>query len=188
MLDQTSRAFTLEFPVEDFQTHFIMMCAHFGIVVSCSCAFASGYWSGSKYIVKPHPYSSVCPDRLFFTYHTLTFEEIGNFYRPQRSCEGYVFTPICLSTGGGGLPQCMLGYHPLGAGTPPGPGTHPGDQAPPWTRHPPRPGTPRSRHPRPGGTRHPPPGPGTPPTPADGYCCGRYASYWNAFFFYIISC
>ena len=20
-----------------------------------------------------------------------------------------------------------------------------------------------------------------PPTPADGYCCGRYASYWNAF-------
>ena len=21
----------------------------------------------------------------------------------------------------------------------------------------------------------------TPPTPADGYCCGRYISYWNAF-------
>ena len=26
----------------------------------------------------------------------------------------------------------------------------------------------------------------TPPTPADGYCCGRYASYWNAFLFSII--
>ena len=29
----------------------------------------------------------------------------------------------------------------------------------------------------------------TPPPPADGYCCGRYASYWNAFlllgYFYI---
>ena len=25
-----------------------------------------------------------------------------NFYRPQRSCEGYVFTGVCLSTVGGG--------------------------------------------------------------------------------------
>ena len=23
------------------------------------------------------------------------------YYRPQQSCEGYVFTPVCLSTGGG---------------------------------------------------------------------------------------
>ena len=35
----------------------------------------------------------------------------------------------------------------------------------------------------------PPPGAGTPPSgadpppPADGYCCGMYASYWNAFLF-----
>ena len=63
-----------ELPVEDFQTHFIIMCAHYDIVVSCSCAFVSRYWGGSKYITKPHPYSSVCTDRLFFTYHTLTFE------------------------------------------------------------------------------------------------------------------
>ena len=27
-----------------------------------------------------------------------------------------------------------------------------------------------------------PPQADTPPPPADGYCCGRYASYWNAFF------
>ena len=30
-------------------------------------------------------------------------------YRPQRSYEGYVFTPVCPR--GGGLPQCMLGYY-----------------------------------------------------------------------------
>ena len=26
----------------------------------------------------------------------------------------------------------------------------------------------------------------TPPPPADGYCCGRYASYWNAFLLLIL--
>ena len=67
-----------------------------------------------------------------------------HFYRPQRSCEGYVFTP---PRGGGGLPQCILGYHPPRAAPP--------DQAPP------RPGTPRDQ-------ASPPP---------DGYCCGWYASY-----------
>ena len=69
--------------------------------------------------------------------------------------------------------------------------TPPQEQTPPGTRHPPR-----SRHPHPR-TRHPPweqtPPPGAdrpdqappleqnPPPPRDGYCCGRYASYWNAF-------
>ena len=35
-------------------------------------------------------------------------------YRPQQSCEGYVFTGVCLSTGGrtlaclaGGIPACL---------------------------------------------------------------------------------
>ena len=73
-------------------------------------------------------------------------------YRPQRSCEGYVFTPVCqsfCSQGRGGLPQCMLGYHTPQEQTPLW------DQAPSGTRHP-------------LGTRHPPgqgttpPGPGTP--------------------------
>ena len=31
-------------------------------------------------------------------------------YRPQRSCEGYVFTGVCLSTGGG----CLVGGSGLG--------------------------------------------------------------------------
>ena len=104
------------------------------------------------------------------------FSKKHHLYRPQQSCEGYVFAPVRLSTGGGqGLPQCMLGYppetrHPLAAGTP--------WSKPPWhphrTRHPPfqeqaQPpgaGTPRSRHiPQ---RRHPP--------PADGHSCGQYAS------------
>ena len=72
------------------------------------------------------------------------------FYRPQRSCEGCFYT--CVSVHGGGLPQCMLGYHPPGPETPPGPGTLPL----PADTLPPGPGTPRSRHPL---------GPGTPPPP-----------------------
>ena len=55
--------------------------------------------------------------------------------------------------------------------------TPPRARHPPRTRHPPGPGTPQDQatppRPAPPGTRHPP--------PADGYCCGRYASYWNAF-------
>ena len=35
-----------------------------------------------------------------------------DFYRPQRSCEGYVFTGVCLSTGGGGIPTCLAGGIP----------------------------------------------------------------------------
>ena len=48
--------------------------------------------------------------------------------------------------------------HPSGLDTPPGT-----DTTPPGSRHH---LLPQSRHPPPGG---------------DGYCCGRYASYWNAF-------
>ena len=70
--------------------------------------------------------------------------------------------------------------HPTGPGTPPGLGTPPGPGTPtPQTRHLPPLG--------PGTTRDQaqPPGPGSPPG-ADGYCCGRYASYWNAFLFFTV--
>ena len=75
--------------------------------------------------------------------------------------QGNIFRSVCQEfCPRGGLPQCMLGYHPPPRpdppGTrhpPPGPGT-PLDQTPP-TRHPPR-----TRHPplgtRPPQTRHPP--------------------------------
>ena len=75
--------------------------------------------------------------------------KISNFFRPQQSCKGYVFTPVCHSVHRGGLPQCMLGHPPgskhtpLGAGTPNGAGT----PIPPWSSHPPpRSRPPRSRH------------------------------------------
>ena len=59
-------------------------------------------------------------------------------YRPQRSCEGYVFTCVCHSVHrAGDLPQCMLGYHPHPGSRPPRPGTTPREQTP-------RPGTPRT--------------------------------------------
>ena len=102
-------------------------------------------------------------------------------YHPQRSCEGYVITPVCHSVHRGGLPQCILGYHApradsLWTEAPPPPGADTTQ-----TRHPPGADTPRTRHPPRADT---PPGPAP---PADGYCCGRYASYWNAFLFTLIS-
>ena len=98
---------------------------------------------------------------------------------------------------GPGTPQDQV--HPLGPGTPPGtrypldqvhplgPGTPPGTRYPPWTRY-----TPRTRYIPPGPGTPPwdqvhPPGPGTPP-PRYGHCCGRYASYWNAFLCKIPKC
>ena len=76
------------------------------------------------------------------------------------------------------------------AGIPPGPRTpprdqaHPPEQTPPGSRHLP-PGADIPRADNPPGSRHPPPLSSreqTPP-PRNGYCCGRYASYWNAFLF-----
>ena len=77
-----------------------------------------------------------------------------HFYRPQRSCEGYVFTPPR-----GGSASVHTGIPP--AQSRPHRTRHPPDQAPPWEQTPPGPGTPRDQ-------ASPPP---------DGYCCGWYASY-----------
>ena len=81
-------------------------------------------------------------------------------YRSKRSCESYVFYS-CLS---GHRGDCLIAWWDT---TPPPPGADPSG-----SRHPPK-QTPPSRE-------------QTPP-PADGYCCGRYASYWNAFFFFIFA-
>ena len=92
-----------------------------------------------------------------------------------------IFTSVILFTGGGGLPQCMLGYQPPPpldqAGTSLSrPGRYPPpDQAPPRrTRHPPW-----DQAPLPGARQAPP------PPPSRAYweirsTSGRYASYWNA--------
>ena len=101
-----------------------------------------------------------------------------NFYRPQRSCEGYVFTGVCLSTGEGGwwcvcLSACWdttpphpgadtpQSRHPPEqtppkADTPPEadpPRADPLEQTPPWSRHPPRADTPQEQTPP--KSRHP---------------------------------
>ena len=92
----------------------------------------------------------------------------SNCYRPQRSWAKVIFSQACVCPpgGGGGLPQCMLGYTPQEQTTP---GTRPD---PPWSRHPPRPDPP-SRHPpeqtpprnRPPGTRPDPHWSRHPPRP-----------------------
>ena len=103
------------------------------------------------------------------------------------------------------LPQCMLGYHtpPRSRHPQPPGGDTPREQTPPWeqthprSRHTPQTAwTPQSRYPReqtppppradtPPGTDTPPEQ--TPPRAADSgirSMSGRYASYWNAFFFF----
>ena len=76
------------------------------------------------------------------------YTKIVYLYRPQRSCgQGYVFTRVCDSVHkGGGLPQCMLGYHHTHL-----PGTRhpPGKEVPPGRKHP-------------LGRKHPPPEGSTP--------------------------
>ena len=87
------------------------------------------------------------------------------FYSPQRSCEGYVFTRVCLSTGGEYLGRYPPGvrYTPLNQVHPPDQ-VHPADQVhPPGTRY------------TPPGTRCSPLGPGTPLRET------ATAFYWNAF-------
>ena len=95
-----------------------------------------------------------CMYRLFVTDGACSFIQyiFHNFYyRPQRSCEGYVFTLVCHSVHRGGvcLSECWDTTTPREQAPPQE--QAPLDQVPPGTRHPPR-------------TRHPP-GPGTPPPP-----------------------
>ena len=102
-------------------------------------------------------------------------------YRPQTKFAKVMFLNVSHSVHrGGGLPQCMLGYH------------SPPDQAPPLTRHPLGPDPPLDQAPPSPGTPsdQTPSGPGTPQsrhTPVRSACweirstSGRYASYWNAF-------
>ena len=93
--------------------------------------------------------------KYFFNLATKHFYGVISIFTVRNEVAKVMFfTGVCLSTGGC-LPQCMLGYHPLpGADTPP-------EQTPPGAD------TPQSRH----------------PSPRYGHCCGRYASYWNAFLF-----
>ena len=104
---------------------------------------------------------------------------LQSFYHPPRSCGKVMFLhlSVILSTGGvsGRHPP---GRHPL-ADTPLG--RHPQGRHPLGNRHPP------GQTPHPGQTlpRQAPPQSGTPP-PRDGHCSGPYASYRNAFLFFLL--
>ena len=107
--------------------------------------------------------------------------QIDIFTARKRSCGKVVFlqVSVILFTGGGvGIPACLAG--PQGVGIP---ACLAGNQAHTqggawevWRGGVSRP-TPRGCIPA--CTE------ADPPPPADGYCCGRYASYWNAFLFKI---
>ena len=86
---------------------------------------------------------------------------------------------VCPQEGWGCLPQCMLGYHmpPEQTHIPTG-SRHPSRSRPPPEQVPPGADTPEQTPPpkqTPPRSRHPP--------PRYSHCCGRYASYWNAFLF-----
>ena len=99
-------------------------------------------------------------------------------------CEGYVFTRVCLSTGGGWYPSMPCRY-PGGVSRP----TARGGGLRGLAVRVSRPTFRGVSRPTPGGAGVSRPTPWdsgvsqhalrqTPP--ADGYCCGQYASYWNA--------
>ena len=68
---------------------------------------------------------------------------VTHSYRPQRSCgQGYVFTRVCLSTGGSVWAGTLQTRYTPGPGTPPGLGTPPGTRNNPRTRYTPGPGKP----------------------------------------------
>ena len=114
---------------------------------------------------------------LFSKLSHLTLMNHIVYYRPQRSWAKVMFlqASVILLTGGGCLPQCMLG--------------HPPEQTPPVEADPPEQTPPRNRHPTQADTLLPP-GADTPPPPeADSSIrstSGRYASYWNAFLFGVL--
>ena len=81
--------------------------------------------------------------RIFVMRRSSVFPKLRHFtcYRPERGCEGYVFTPVCLSTGGVCFSACW-------DTTPPPQTRTPRDQVPPQDKAPPRTRQPqRTRHP-----------------------------------------
>ena len=73
----------------------------------------------------------------------LDFSQNSTKYRPQTKFGARLYfhrrVSRILFTGGEGLPQCILGYHPPGPDTPRAPplepGTHPRDRTPPRAEH-----------------------------------------------------
>ena len=100
--------------------------------------------------------SRMAPDPEQGTY-VFIFEVLLFLPPATKLGQGYIFTGVCDSVHGGG---CLLS-----GGSGPGGGGDVCSQGVPG----------------PGGVSGPGGVPGGDPP---GYCCGRYASYWNAFLFY----
>ena len=87
----------------------------------------------------------------FLTTHpagrALISDWLVNSYRPQRSCEAYVFTSVCLSTGGGGVSASVHAGMPPRPDTPPGADPPDPSDPPSGSRLPPRVETPRQGDP-----------------------------------------
>ena len=97
---------------------------------------------------------------------------LENCYRPQTKFAKVMFLHVCVCPQGGWYPSMHCRWYP----------------SMPCSRSPE--GSAPKGVPAPGGCL-PQEGvllPGVWRTPRDGYCCGRYASYWNAFLFTILSC
>ena len=120
-------------------------CASFGslrmVILGITCGAAPTIWRRSLLpdILLLRKVYSV---QVFKLYHINLMERKIYYYRPQRSCgQGNIFTPVFHSVhrGGGGLPQCMLGYPPRTRQTPPDQADPPGsDTLPPGPGRPPR--------------------------------------------------
>ena len=89
------------------------------------------------FVVSPRNHFLFTPLLASTTVGTLEFRYI---YRPQRSCEGYVFTPVCHSVHRGVCLSACWDTTPHQDQAPPGPGTPPGAD-------PPGPGTPPGSRP-----------------------------------------
>ena len=107
----------------------------------------------------------------------------------NKVCEGYVSTCVCLSAGGMVSQHSLqvsrgcVSQHALQVSRPTPKGEFEGSGHRGVSRPTPRGGSPG---PLPGRVSRPTPGGGGIPActeadPPDGYCSGRYASYWNAF-------
>ena len=71
-------------------------------------------WSLTQQVAgsNKHFYKNVFIELNKFTEYIGKTQMTQHNYRPQRSCEGYVFTGVCLSTGGVCIPACIAGGYP----------------------------------------------------------------------------
>ena len=124
-------------PVNGCKVLDIKSCLHVNVCVNINFNIVLIMMEMQTHRIGPYSYPClhVPPTSPFFVSGTFDFLPPGNEVWGK-----VIFSVACVKNsvqGGGGLPQCMLGYHPP-------------QSRPPGSRHPPPPGAdnpPRSRHP-----------------------------------------